>query len=88
MDDDNDIGVIGKGKSDQIKISIESLVILAVHMPLRNDLNRMQNTNQENDNTDTMSDEFDSDSKENDNVSFDLSIKIVVEEFFPPRWSL
>lgn len=74
MDDDTDIGVVGKGKSNEIKIIIQSLSISAVHIPLRNDMNRTQNNNQENDNTDTLSDEFDSDSKENDNVSFHIHI--------------
>jgi hypothetical protein len=57
------------------------LFFLAVHIPLRTraetDLIRVQNNNntmnnrfnKENDNTDTLSDEFDSDSKENENVS-------------------
>jgi hypothetical protein len=52
-------------------------VILAVNIPSRNraetDIIRtnpmMNKSDQENDNTDGMSDEFDSDSKENENVS-------------------
>jgi hypothetical protein len=50
------------------------IIVLAVNIPSRNraeiDTIRMTNkSDQENDNTDTMSDEFDSDSKENENVS-------------------
>lgn len=76
MDDDSDIGVVGKGKYNIIPSSMGFFLIVAVNIPVRNDVNRMQTMNnrmnQENDNTDTMSDEFDSDSKENDNVSRDV----------------
>lgn len=79
MDDERDIGVIGKGKRCNW-FPCTLIIVLAVNIPLRNrteaDTIRMQNTNpmnnlfdQDNDNTDTMSDEFDSDSKENESVS-------------------
>jgi len=79
LDDGQDIGVIGKGKLKNIIIDLYRYIHIffsAVHIPLRTkaeiDLIRMQNNStitDDNDNNDTMSDEFDSDSKENESVS-------------------
>ena len=83
-DDDHDIGVVGKGNvmaADQCdQRTFVDCRFSAVHLPLRTrsdtDGTRLQNTNvlhsrlsKRNDSVEIVSDEFDSDSKENENVS-------------------
>jgi hypothetical protein len=63
--------------------------MIAVHIPLRTradvDVTRVQNTNtmnnklnKRNDSLDMMSDDYDSDSKENENVSFQIRFNSMV----------
>lgn len=65
-------------------------IISAVHIPLRTkpdtDLIRTQSndSNEQSDNPDTMSDDFDSDSKENENVS--LFVIIIFEHTIIRIW--
>jgi hypothetical protein len=78
--DDQDIGVIGKGNLKWKFIDMYTRIYLAVHLPQRNrfdlDGTRLSSNSstivdrfiQDNDSVDLVSDEFDSDSKENENV--------------------